>query len=403
MGGHIEVRLNSDRPQSYSLLCDQFLTLHVGCILLLGALALAAGDDECKASQCCDSGWGRTKRSRQRGRNVKGRHSPNECSRESLTVLAFLHLGNFYEPDIVTKDQPDDKLLVIAALRLPKVYQKNGRLQTVDADAQAFYQNELDVGRLNAIHHHLWLAGIKRPARPLTEQKVLKRSIVVTEQPDLHLLWSGGVIYIKPLPDFLLCRSVWEDTLCCESSLYEQALGFLLSYVWLISRRNDLSIAHEIGLLPSEVTWEVWTDILGSLASKVDLSRNNDINMRYQFSELRLSRVNWIYRLSAQTFNFTNLLRGYKYGYYNYGEFLEQNLKWLVTLSVYVAIVLSAMQVGLATKRLENNQSFHNASYGFAVFAILSPVIAIVATLALVGVLILFNLRYTLRRTKQSM
>ncbi|KAL9086734.1 MAG: hypothetical protein Q9159_004029 [Coniocarpon cinnabarinum] len=291
----------------------------------------------------------------------------------------------------------------IAALRLPKVYQKNGRLRTVDADARAFYQNELDVSRLNAIHHHLWLAGIKRPARPLTEQKVLKRSIVVTEQPDLHLLWSGGVIYMKPLPDFLLCRSVWEDTLCCESSLYEQALGFLLSYVWLVSRKNDLSIAHEIGLLPSEVTWEVWTDILSSVASNVDLSQNNDINIRYQFSELRLSRVNWIYRLSAQTFSFTNLLRGYKYGYYNYGEFLEQNLKWLVSLSVYVAIVLSAMQVGLATKRLENNQSFHNASYGFAVFAILSPVIAIVATLALVGVLILFNLRYTLRRTKQSM
>lgn len=64
--------------------------------------------------------------------------------------------------------------------------------------------NELKTPRLNAIHKRLWLAGRPTAARPLHWQKLLGRTVLVTEDPDEHLVWFENQIFIKPLPDFLL-------------------------------------------------------------------------------------------------------------------------------------------------------------------------------------------------------
>ena len=41
--------------------------------------------------------------------------------------------------------------------------------------------------------------------------------------------------------------------------------------------------------------------------------------------------------------------------------------------TVYIALVLAAMQVGLGTQQLSDNKAFNAASYGFVVFAIIGP------------------------------
>jgi hypothetical protein len=46
----------------------------------------------------------------------------------------------------------------------------------------------------------------------------------------------------------------------------------------------------------------------------------------------------------------------------------------MATTTVFVALVLTAMQVGLATERLQGDATFQQASYGFTVFAILGPI-----------------------------
>ena len=261
----------------------------------------------------------------------------------------------------------------------------------------AYYRNEVDVSRLNIIHKHLWIAGLERPARPLTEQSVLGRQIVVTEQTDLHLLWISGRIFVKPLPDFLLCASVWDEYICRDAQLYEQSLGLLLSYVWLISHKNDFRIAQSHGLISESISWKSWNGLVTSMASRMDFNKRDKVNIRYRFGELRLNRVNWAYRFCSRTRSPTNLLRGYKYGYYYYESFLEKNLKWLVSITVYVSLVLAAMQVGLDTDYLGQSVQFQNASYGFSVVAILAPVSIITTVLLVVGVLVLFNLNYTLK------
>lgn len=115
-----------------------------------------------------------------------------------------------------------------------------------------FYREDLDVGRLNLIHDWLWLAGTPEPARALHRQKMLKRDVVIVEQADLHLVWDGSCIFIKPLPQYLLFSKFWED-ISKDEELRQAALGFLRSYSWLIRHESDFIIANELHLIPSEL------------------------------------------------------------------------------------------------------------------------------------------------------
>lgn len=102
------------------------------------------------------------------------------------------------------------------------------------------------------------------------------------------------------------------------------------------------------------------------------------IHKRFLYGELRLDRLNKIYRFARFDF-----LRGYLQEYHDYADFFGSNLAWVASAIVYVAIILTAMQVGLATEKLNGNGPFQSASYGFAVFAILGP-LAVLSLIALV-------------------
>ena len=249
---------------------------------------------------------------------------------------------------------------------------------------EQYLKSELDVSRLNCIHKHLWFAGLPIGARPLHQQVFNGRKLVVTERADLHLLWHDDTLFIKPLPDFLFVSEIWTGHLCRERELYEDAKGFLLSYFWLICSKSDLIIAHNAGLLSPKVEWEHWTSFIKPIIKanldkdkKFDRSSLLHISPRYLYGDLRLARINFIYRFCSATLGITSFFRGYKYGYQQYSTFLERNFAWLAGFTVYIALVLTAMQVGLGTSQLKSNTIFNNASYGFTVFSILGPLIAI--------------------------
>ena len=69
-------------------------------------------------------------------------------------------------------------------------------------------------------------------------------------------------------------------------------------------------------------------------------------------------------------------LRGYVTRWNQYGSFFRDNLAWLASSTVYIAVVLTAMQVGLATQTLQESAAFQSASYGFTIFSILGPLVA---------------------------
>jgi hypothetical protein len=268
---------------------------------------------------------------------------------------------------------------------------------------------------------HLWIAGSKRPAKTLHHHLSVGRTIVVTERIGLHLLWlNDGRIFIKPLPRFLLNPEFWTTYLTCrphcdctvkdganfqanqphdnspissgedivplsecqQKKLWKIANGFLYSYACLISYESDFAIAKDNNLLPgvpddTMPRWVTWKKLAREILAHVD---KDMIHPRFHRGELRLSRINTIHRFTQFPL-FVPYFRSWRH----YGDLVQDNLTWLASGTVFIALVLTAMQVGLATDQLKSNSSFMVASYGFTVFAILGPIfffsLAILATL----------------------
>ncbi|KIX98192.1 uncharacterized protein Z520_06272 [Fonsecaea multimorphosa CBS 102226] len=242
-----------------------------------------------------------------------------------------------------------------------------------------FISSEMDVSRLDEmIDRGLPLAGRLGNIRPLHRQRVLGRRIVITEQLDLHLLWKGDTMFIKPLPGWLLD----EDFVKAHISHYRQAEsaanGFLASYARLINYKSDFQLAKEAHLLPEGMEWKDWQALSERLIEIDHQMRAGKMpcSPRFEFGELRLSRINMIYRFHP-TYHLRHMVRGYHYSNMTYQSFLRRNFAWLVVVFAYLTIILTAMQVGLGTSQLRNNRSFNNASYGFAVFAIVLPLVAL--------------------------
>ena len=154
--------------------------------------------------------------------------------------------------------------------------------------------------------------------------------------------------------------------------------------------------------MSKHVTWPIWSDFSKVVSSSLDLTTFQGISPRYIYGELRLSRINSIYRLCSRTKNFTTFLRGYEYGYHEYGTFIERNFAWFLTLVVYIGLVLTAMQLGLGTRELENNLAFNRACYGFTVFSIVAPLAVTGSAATVLVVLIPFNARYTFARRAEA-
>jgi hypothetical protein len=211
-----------------------------------------------------------------------------------------------------------------------------------------FLGKELSVPRLNDIHDHLWLAGRPMPPRPLNYQVASSRAISVTEDVHLHLVWEPGRMFLKPLPRYLLNSNFWAehlickqprdncscfanpktqrenpvanvDTQCKRRELYKCAYGFLLSYTALIQYESDYHVAKDLHLLPDDVEWPYWRELAWEL---LDHSPQNTtrVNKRYQFGELRIRRLNEIYRaMGLLRLGVVNLMRGYKFEFATYG------------------------------------------------------------------------------------
>ena len=167
------------------------------------------------------------------------------------------------------------------------------------------------------------------------------------------------------MPEFLLDFHFWTDHLCQEDILWQTARGFLLSYLWLVCSKIDLQIAHDKGLLPSKIHWEHWVPFSRSLLGPININSLESVNRRFLYGELRLNRLNWIYRIVMLKDNPKKLIFGYKSEYNRYSVFVKRNFAWIIGAFVYITIVLTAMQVGLATDRLGKNERFQNASYAF--------------------------------------
>ncbi|KAI1170780.1 hypothetical protein F4777DRAFT_591690 [Nemania sp. FL0916] len=245
-----------------------------------------------------------------------------------------------------------------------------------EEDLKTFLKIELSLSRLEEYRKHFWAIGAKRPAKPLNWHLANGRQIVIDERMDLHLVAANdGRLFIKPLPRFLLDSNVWKTylpqpavTTGANNITLQQpdlapdirkcALGFLYTYVCLISYESDFIIANEKRLLPrldngSEIQWYDWQKFVTDILAQHDKEK---IHWRFRHGELRLSRLNF-----SVAGNGPFLLRTYAVG---------------------------GTTVGLATNRLMNSPLFMSVSFGFSVFAIVAPLFVLV----LIPVEVIWNL-----------
>ena len=255
---------------------------------------------------------------------------------------------------------------VKSSVNLPVTITVKGNVIRVAQNLPNFLDVELTTPRLDHIHSHLHYAGAPRVARPLHRQLLLGRNVVLTEDLDEHLVWYQAKIFIKPLHPWLLDWRFWLDQICPETYLFKAACGFLISYTWLICHPSDFALALELHLLPEKISWNQWTTFVGSFLERIDLGSLHQITCRYQYGELRLTRLNRIYRWTRSGFSVRNFFRGYLSLSTWYQDLFRNSFGWLIVSFAYFTVALSALQVGLATDYLQKKASFQHASYLFA-------------------------------------
>ncbi|PGH14458.1 hypothetical protein AJ80_05903 [Polytolypa hystricis UAMH7299] len=274
----------------------------------------------------------------------------------------------------------------------------------------SYLESEMLTPRLNKLSPHLWLVATQRSSHipTLHNQIVRGRNIIITENPELHLVWFENRVFIKPIPQYLLSRAFWEylihqspsgskDSVEDESSserrrrtqIARAALGYLRSYYYLIRHESDFQIAKDARLLPAKVRWSSFADFSSAFGHLED----TQVSARYRFGELRLSRLNFWAKVFLGHWQFQKVT-------WQYSSYFNRFFGLILFVFGALSVVLSAMQVGVSAD--PSWSAFMSVSAWFSVVTLL-VVLAIVSLLmlALVAMLareLVFALKDKIRR-----
>lgn len=238
-----------------------------------------------------------------------------------------------------------------------------------DHAVSEFLERELETQRLDDFYQHLWLVSGKGNSSPLHHQAIKGRQIIITETPDLHLVWYYDRIFLKPIPSCLLNHAFFETFISSGTHHHvgrsnkfnplSAANGLIRTYTRLIVHESDFRIAKELGLVAADdLTWERWSKFASAFRDIPD----SDVARRYHYGELRLTRLNFYSKLFLREWSY--LETNTQYTSY-FGRFLGPYLFVFGSISV----VLAAMQVALASIG-DISRTYKESAYMFSSFSI---------------------------------
>lgn len=279
-----------------------------------------------------------------------------------------------------------------------------------------FLQQELWATDLERMAPHLWIMSTQSYASiyPLHAQRQRRREIVVTEDPRLHLVWIYDRVFIKPLPRYLLSYDFWQIYLLDDASpiggktpeerqnhqnMCRAALGFLRTYFFLITHESDFELAcrREHQLLPTGVTWDAFCEFSADFKD-ID---NDTVSGRYQYGELRLTRLNLYIKILLRKLEYERV-------HAQYGDYFARFYGPLLFVFGIISIVLSAMQVQLGVETLVSSKwswVWYTCRWAAVVILIGMVVIALALAFLLMGMIgdeWLFALKQRYLRKKGS-
>ncbi|KFY80619.1 hypothetical protein V499_00550 [Pseudogymnoascus sp. VKM F-103] len=217
-----------------------------------------------------------------------------------------------------------------------------------NAPLKKYLREALLAPNLDKIALYLWLAVTPDSGHisPLHFQAARGRSVTVTENAYLHLVWHYDQIFIKPLPAYLLSSAFWEYVEKTDEEVRRAATGFLRTYSYLIKYEIDFRKAQstELGLIPTNdgtnpITYERFAQFIAPFAEIDD----DNVTPRYQYGEIRLSRLNWFARFLLGMLTYHHI-------HAQWNEYLGRVLAPFLALFLLLSTALTAMQVELAVQ-----------------------------------------------------
>lgn len=236
---------------------------------------------------------------------------------------------------------------------------------------------------LDEMFPYLWLVTTQSSSHisALHDQLVRGREVVITENPEMHLVWADSRVFIKPLPRYLLSHAFWQAYLTPappaapaaetpllltpgsttqedRERLLRSALGFMRTYYYLVRHESDFRLAQSLHLLPASVTpaaaattglepltFAAFVAFISCFSpdaagSAKPVSVTDDLmSPRYRFGQLRLTRLNFWVKPAPGRWKFHKIS-------WQYAEAFARLYPPLLFAFALISIVLSAFQVG---------------------------------------------------------
>lgn len=278
-----------------------------------------------------------------------------------------------------------------------------------------FLLSEFVTPDLNTLSPYLWLVGTQssKHISPLHHQLVKGRRLILTENPQLHLIWHSDQIFLKPLPEYALSYAFWSfyldeanDGPSPLSKTERQELrlamqGLLRTYALLIQHESDFQLAQrdEHRLLPPNISFPDFITFIENFANIPDM----DVSPRYAgFGELRLSRLNLWSKVLLRRFTFQKV-------HHHYSDYFAQFYGPLLFAFATLSVVLSAMQVSVSVPQFVGAwvewDAFGRAALWFAVSVQLCVTAVLLGLLALLIFMVsreaIFALKHLQRRKRE--
>ncbi|KAL1867895.1 hypothetical protein Daus18300_006170 [Diaporthe australafricana] len=275
---------------------------------------------------------------------------------------------------------------------------------------------EFTTSRLDRLGPHLWLLAKpdSRHISSLTHQIVRGRQIIVTEDPDMHLLWYEDRVYIKPLPKYLLSHAFWvhlnqlgsrrihaegrqEYELAVEvesargqSEVLSSALGFLRSYAFLLRHKSDFQLAREShpSLLPRGIRYATLVRLLQSVEDRIT---DDQVSPRWSYGELRLSRLNFWSKIFLHEIEYCKVTG-------QYSTYVAKFYAPLLFIFGVFSVILSALQVGQEVDDETYARYLTPVTKGFFIFTLNLVLFSLFCVITAFGTRLLRELIYALRK-----
>ncbi|KAH6722573.1 hypothetical protein BKA61DRAFT_592863 [Leptodontidium sp. MPI-SDFR-AT-0119] len=283
-------------------------------------------------------------------------------------------------------------------------------------DVRGFLQRELVSPTLDELAPILTFVARKGGSNidALHVQLIKNRSIIITEDPGLHLIWYGKSIYLKPIPHCLLSTDFWTTYLPTSSTdpttpqnshplacpqYRPAAIGLVRSYAYLIRHSSDFHLAQAAHLIPSSVTYTEFQHFIQPFL------HTTLVSPRYEYGQLRLTRLNWAVRLycpPSRKKDFITRRWYYQETQWGIRDYIQSAAVFLVFMFAALSLILSSMQVVLAARQNDTWEAFVKASWGFSIGVILF-FIAIFAIIGIGALLVLFaQLNFAMKARKEG-